>query len=47
MYRKFTGPCRRRLVMILKLNDLQRALDISLATTHGAVSPPATRSSLF
>ncbi|KAJ9108246.1 hypothetical protein QFC19_002494 [Naganishia cerealis] len=26
----------RRLVMILKLNDLQRALDISLATTHGA-----------
>jgi hypothetical protein len=30
---------RRRLVMILKLNDLQRALDISLATTHGAVSP--------
>ncbi|KAJ9122261.1 hypothetical protein QFC22_001681 [Naganishia vaughanmartiniae] len=26
----------RRLVMILKLNDLQRALDLSLATTHGA-----------
>lgn len=25
----------RRLIMILKLNDLQRSLDISLATTHG------------
>lgn len=31
---------RRRLVMILKLNDLQRALDLSLATTHGAVGTP-------
>jgi hypothetical protein len=25
--------------MILKLNDLQRALDVSLNTTHGPVSP--------
>ncbi len=28
----------RRLVMILKLNDLTRSLDQSLATTHGSVS---------
>jgi aarF domain-containing kinase len=40
---------RSRLVMILKLNDLQRALDISLATTHGAVSPrtPTFRTKLI
>jgi aarF domain-containing kinase len=38
---------RRRLVMILKLNDLQRALDLSLATTHGAVRTPRLSGQIY
>lgn len=32
----------KRLLMILKLSDLQRSLDHSLHTTHGQVSKPST-----